>query len=117
LPDTGPGMVLTEDDTGDHDVLAAWLGADAGEPAPRIRSHRPPGPGRLLLCTDGLWRYLADADSLRAQIPHRSHSTPPATGGLLQDARSLVRHALDAGGHDNITALLIPVRWNTQRER
>ncbi|MFB4302772.1 protein phosphatase 2C domain-containing protein [Actinomadura sp. NTSP31] len=30
LPDTGPGMALTEDDSGAHGALAAWLGADAG---------------------------------------------------------------------------------------
>jgi serine/threonine protein phosphatase PrpC len=106
LPDEGPGTALTEDDTGDHDALTAWLGADAGEPSPRIRSYRPPGPGRLLLCTDGLWRYLSHADALRAALASRA---TPAAGGLLEDARSLVRYALDAGGHDNITALLIPV--------
>ncbi|MFI0351709.1 PP2C family protein-serine/threonine phosphatase [Actinomadura sp. 9N407] len=100
LPDEGPGMALTEDDTGDHEALAAWLGADAGEPSPQVRSYRPRGPGVLLLCTDGLWRYLPDADSLRAELP--------VGGDLLEGARSLVGYALDSGGHDNITALLVP---------
>jgi serine/threonine protein phosphatase PrpC len=99
LPDEGVGMMLTEDDTGENAMLAAWLGADAGEPTPRIRSYRPHGPGQLLLCTDGLWGYLPDADSLRAKLG----------GSLLADARSLVGYALDAGGHDNVTAMLIPV--------
>jgi serine/threonine protein phosphatase PrpC len=108
LPDEGPGMALTEDDAGEHEVLTAWLGADADEPAPHIRSYRPPGPGHLLLCTDGLWRYLPDAGSLRAQLAHRPR-TSSVGGGLLEDAQSLVGYALDAGGHDNITALLIPV--------
>ncbi|MBC6448801.1 PP2C family protein-serine/threonine phosphatase [Actinokineospora xionganensis] len=98
LPDEGPGMVLTEDDTADDEVLAAWLGADADEPAPRIRSHRPRGPGWLLLCTDGLWRYLPTAESLRATLCGPSG---------LDNARSLVGYALDAGGHDNVTALLM----------
>ncbi|OKJ95100.1 hypothetical protein AMK26_31385 [Streptomyces sp. CB03234] len=107
LPDQGPGTVLTEDDTGEHEALTAWLGADAGEPAPRLRSLRPSVPGRLLLCTDGLWRYLPDADALRdALARHR----PPGPGGLPAQARSLVTYALHAGGHDNVTALLIPVR-------
>jgi PPM family protein phosphatase len=109
LPDEGPGMALTEDDTGDHGVIAAWLGADGGEPTPRVRSYRPPGPGHLLLCTDGMWRYLPDADSLRARLADRA-GTPSPGGGLLEDARSLVRCALDAGGHDNVTTLLIPVK-------
>ncbi|MEW2352458.1 protein phosphatase 2C domain-containing protein [Spirillospora sp. NPDC029432] len=100
LPDEGPGTALTEDDTGEHEALAAWLGADAGEPEPRVRSHRPRTPGTLLLCTDGLWRYLPGAGSLRAALPSPD----------LDGARSLVAYALDAGGHDNVTALVIPVR-------
>ncbi|MFE7774901.1 PP2C family protein-serine/threonine phosphatase [Streptomyces sp. NPDC057445] len=108
LPDEGPGMALTEDDTGEHEALAAWLGADAGEPAASIRSYRPPGPGRLLLCTDGLWRYLPDAGALRAALNRRRRGST-ADRGLLDDVRMLVTYALDAGGHDNITAVLIPV--------
>jgi PPM family protein phosphatase len=108
LPDEGPGMALTEDDIGDHDALTAWLGADAGEPAPHLRHYRPAVPGRLLLCTDGLWRYLPDAHSLRAELA-RHPRTSPAAAGLVEQARALVQYALDAGGHDNVTALLIPV--------
>ncbi|MFF3690672.1 PP2C family protein-serine/threonine phosphatase [Streptomyces sp. NPDC002187] len=109
LPDEGIGMALTEDDTGEYEALSAWLGADADEPVPRVRSYRPQGPGRLLLCTDGLWRYVPDAEGLRATST-RGRRAPSAGGGLLDDARSLVGHALDAGGYDNITALLVPVR-------
>ncbi|WP_017600104.1 protein phosphatase 2C domain-containing protein, partial [Nocardiopsis lucentensis] len=71
LPDEGPGFALTEDDTGAHDALSAWLGADAGDLEGRARSYRPSGPGRLLLCTDGLWRYLSSAEELRAAVPRR----------------------------------------------
>ncbi|MFB4274709.1 MULTISPECIES: PP2C family protein-serine/threonine phosphatase [unclassified Nonomuraea] len=102
LPDEGTGMALTEDDTGEHEALSAWLGADAGAPEPRVRSYRPSAPGRLLLCTDGLWRHLPDPGSLRA------HAAP--AGDLLKAARALVEHAIAAGGQDNITALLIPFR-------
>lgn len=100
LPDEGPGMAMTEDDSGAGEVLAAWLGADADEPTPRIRSYRPRGPGHLLLCTDGLWRYLPTAESLRAKL---------LTADSLESARMLVAYALDEGGHDNVTALLMPV--------
>ncbi|WP_219467534.1 PP2C family protein-serine/threonine phosphatase [Nonomuraea rhizosphaerae] len=106
LPDEGLGMALTEDDSTENETLSAWLGADAGEPEARVRSYRPRGPGRLLLCTDGLWRYLPDADGLSLHC---------GGGGLLEGARSLVGHALDAGGHDNITALLIPVPGAVRR--
>lgn len=101
LPDTGTGILLTEDDTGEHDALTAWLGADAPDPVPRIRSHRPQGPGRLLLCTDGLWRHLPGADGLRAV------AGAAAPGHA---ARALVRHVLDSGGRDDASALLVPVR-------
>ncbi|MFF5260369.1 PP2C family protein-serine/threonine phosphatase [Actinomadura viridis] len=109
LPDEGSGMPLSEDDAGEHDALSAWLGADADEPEPGIRSYRPRDPGRLLLCTDGLSRYLPDAEALKAKLVRPAHVQTPG-GDLLEDARSLITHALHAGGHDNVTALLIPVR-------
>ncbi|MFI6514628.1 PP2C family protein-serine/threonine phosphatase [Spirillospora sp. NPDC050679] len=108
LPDEGPGMPLTQDDVGHHEVLAGWLGADAGEVTPQVRSYRALDPGRLLLCTDGLWRYLPDAEALKAELVLGPVGTLSG-GDLLEDARALVRYALDAGGHDNVTALLIPV--------
>nr|BFE53511.1 hypothetical protein GCM10017745_69380 [Saccharothrix mutabilis subsp. capreolus] len=100
LPDEGPGLLLTEDDTSEHDALTAWLGADASDPRPRLRGHRPSCAGRVLLCTDGLSRYLADPAELRAAA---------GPGDSLHAARALVGHALAAGGHDNVTAALIPV--------
>ncbi|MFH8569372.1 PP2C family protein-serine/threonine phosphatase [Streptomyces sp. NPDC017993] len=108
LPDEGPGMALTEDDTGEHEALAAWLGADADEPAPQVRSYRPATAGRLLLCTDGLWRCMPEAERLRAQLS-RHRPSPSAGSGLLPEARALVTYALDADGQDNVTAVLIPV--------
>ncbi|MEV4332759.1 protein phosphatase 2C domain-containing protein [Streptomyces sp. NPDC049597] len=106
LPDEGTGMALTEDDTGEHEALSAWLGAGADEPSPYVRSHRPAGPGRLLLCTDGLWRCLPGAGDLRAALAGRPRAAD-SRDELLDDARFLVRRALDAGGHDNITALVV----------
>ncbi|MEU4579938.1 PP2C family serine/threonine-protein phosphatase [Nonomuraea sp. ATR24] len=97
LPDEGTAMALTEDDVDGDEVITAWLGADAGEPVPRVRGYRPRGPGRLLLCTDGLWRYLPDAASLREALG--------PGGGPLEDARRLVRHALAEGGRDNVTVV------------
>ncbi|GAA2748383.1 PP2C family protein-serine/threonine phosphatase [Kitasatospora cinereorecta] len=103
LPDEGPGMALTADDTGELEALTAWLGADAGDPVPGVRSYRPAVPGRLLLCTDGLWRHLPGPAALRAVLPGL------VPRDLLPDARTLVDHALAAGGEDNITAVLVPV--------
>ncbi|PZG08969.1 PP2C family protein-serine/threonine phosphatase [Nonomuraea aridisoli] len=68
LPDDGVAMLLTEDDTGGHEALSSWLGADAGDLQPRVRSYRPRGPGLLLLCTDGLWRCFPSPASLRTRL-------------------------------------------------
>lgn len=98
VPGSGAGMVLTEDDHGEHGALAAWLGADAGDVVPRVRSYRPQGEGCLVLCTDGLSRYL---DGLPRLV---------GGGDALARARALVAHALDCGGADNVTALVMPLR-------
>lgn len=104
LPDKGPAIQLT-DDAGADGGTPARLGADAGEQVPRIRSHRPRVPGRLLLCTDGLWRYLDSADDLSAVVAGAARGA-----GCLEEARSLITYALGAGGEDNVTALLLPLR-------
>lgn len=119
LPDEGTCMALTEDDSGQHGALTAWLGADADEPTEltaRVRSYRPPGAGRLLLCTDGLTSHLPEAEALRAVLTWPRHSTP-ADHTLLEEARALVRYAMDAGGQDNITALLVRVGNTDHPER
>lgn len=82
-------------------VLTCWLGADAGELGPRVRTFVPPGPGAVVVCSDGLWNYLPEADTLRAAAPD-ARTDPRGT------AAALVRRALDAGGHDNVTVVVVP---------
>ena len=84
-------------------VLSRWLGGDT-ESKPwsesSVQTIDVDEPGLLLLCTDGLWNYLpeaADIASVRAE----------AEG--IDAARVLVDHALRAGGHDNVTVVLIPI--------
>jgi len=89
-------------------VLTRWLGAEAadldGDPAraPHVEQYTPPGPGVLLVCSDGLWNYLPDAAEL-ARL-----ALPRALNDPLGAANDMVRFAVDAGGADNITAILIP---------
>ena len=64
-------------------VITRWLGADLPEPQPHVAQFAPPGPGVVLVCSDGL------ADPLGA-------------------AAGLVKFALEMGGLDNITVVLIP---------
>ncbi len=90
------GTLLTEDDVAPTGEITAWLGADYPDVRPRTRVFTPPGPGLLLVCSDGLWRYLAG---------YRF----PTEGTPLDQARQMLRHALDSGGHDNVTIALIPL--------
>lgn len=90
------GVLLTEDDAVPTGEITAWLGADSGEVSLHVRVLAPAAPGMLLVCSDGLWRYL---DGYRF----------PATGTPLDMAREMLRHALASGGQDNVTIVLIPL--------
>jgi serine/threonine protein phosphatase PrpC len=89
-------------------VLTRWLDAEAadldGDPAraPHVERFTPPGPGVLLLCSDGLWNYRPDAAELARLALPRALTDP------LGAANDMVRFAVEAGGADNITAVLIP---------
>ncbi len=84
-------------------TLTRWLGADAG-PTPWSESGARPitltEPGMLLLCSDGLWNYVPDADDI---------ATICARHDAAAAAQALVDHALSAGGDDNITVAVIPI--------
>jgi len=60
--------------------------------------YTPPGPGRVLVCSDGVFRYRPEAAELAKITPAKSP---------LDTARDLVSFALDQGGHDNITAVVL----------
>jgi serine/threonine protein phosphatase PrpC len=84
-------------------VITRWLGADlAAEPEPHVVRFEPPGPGVVLVCSDGLWNYRPEATGL-AEL-----ALPAALTDPLGTAAELVKFALDAGGMDNITVVLAP---------
>jgi PPM family protein phosphatase len=121
LPEPGPAQQLTVDDSLAQELITAgaaaeseavqrgahtltrWLGADSDSKPwseSSVQTITTDGPGSLLLCSDGLWNYL------------------PAAGDIARfcsgtDAKSAVRaltdYALDAGGQDNITVVIVPV--------
>jgi PPM family protein phosphatase len=84
-------------------ALSKWIGADAGEIDARTVSFTPDGPGLVLLCSDGLWNYLPDAQVLIEALP-----AAPTEVELPFAASELTRVALQFGGHDNITTVLVP---------
>jgi serine/threonine protein phosphatase PrpC len=83
-------------------VITRWLGADLPDPEPHVARFTPPGPGAVLVCSDGLWNYRQDAAGLAAL------AMPAALSRPLAAAADLVRFAVDSGGMDNITAVLVP---------
>src|SRR5579875_420456 len=89
-------------------VLTRWLGAEpadlAGDPgrAPHVEQFTPAGAGALLVCSDGLWNYLPEAADLARLALPRALTDP------LGAASDMVSFALDAGGADNVTVVVVP---------
>ncbi len=89
-------------------VLTRWLGGEAAdladdpERAAHVERFTPPGAGSLLICSDGLWNYMAEGANLAGL------ALPKALTDPLGAAADMVKFAVDAGGADNITVVLIP---------
>jgi serine/threonine protein phosphatase PrpC len=83
-------------------VVTRWVGSESAEVRPHVATFQPPGPGVLLLCSDGLWNYQPEAAGLAGL------ALPTAVSDPLSAARALVKFALEAGGRDNITVVLLP---------
>ncbi|HEX2398721.1 MAG TPA: PP2C family serine/threonine-protein phosphatase [Mycobacterium sp.] len=84
-------------------TLTRWLGADSeAEPwsESSVQTITAGGPGTLLLCSDGLWNYLPAA----ADIARFCSGAEPSAA-----ARALTEYALEAGGQDNITVVIVPI--------
>ncbi|WP_093615596.1 protein phosphatase 2C domain-containing protein [Streptomyces indicus] len=118
---TAPSARLTEDDSWAAQMVAAglmneeeayaderahaitgWLGADAYELEPHTASFKPDRAGVVVVCTDGLWNYAEGAAEMAAVVPADASERP------LHCAQVLVGHALDGGGHDNVTVAVLP---------
>ncbi|MFI1362347.1 PP2C family serine/threonine-protein phosphatase [Streptomyces griseochromogenes] len=83
-------------------AITGWLGADAYELEPHTASFKPDRPGVVVVCTDGLWNYAETAEEMCEAVPADAADRP------LHSARVLVGHALDGGGHDNVTVAVLP---------
>jgi serine/threonine protein phosphatase PrpC len=92
-------------------VITRWLGADLPDPQAHVERFTPTGPGVLLICTDGLWNYRPEAAELAVM------AMPTALTRPLDAAADLVKFAIDSGGLDNITVVLIPFPPVEQSQR
>jgi len=98
-----PGMLDPVVVAARPDAITRWLGAGS-DAEPDVVTLTPAGPGALLLCTDGLWKYLPDAAALSAlALPALYDGGPPTA------ATALTAAALAAGGEDNVTVAVVPV--------
>ena len=82
-------------------MITRWLGDQGLEQGPGVATIRPTSPGRLVLCSDGLWNLVGTKEL--AQL---------VGGGLdpLEVALILTRTALDRGGDDNITVAVLEIQ-------
>jgi len=96
------GIVRSEDAEShpQRHILTAALGSGR-DVTPHVPEHPTPleEGDILLLCTDGLWGVVGDADLARIV-----HSNSPA-----EACQKLVDMALERGGPDNITVLVLRV--------
>jgi PPM family protein phosphatase len=69
-----------------------------GEAEPDIRVRQLPGPGHVVLCTDGLWNYFPSAPDIALLVRSAGEG---ANAAVI--ARVLVNHALARGGGDNVS--------------
>jgi serine/threonine protein phosphatase PrpC len=90
-------------------TITRWLGRDAPDVDPSVAKYSL-GQGRLLLCSDGLWHYAPQPETLA--------TNPALTAPTLVDqARGLADFANTAGGHDNITVVLAETAGPTPARR
>jgi serine/threonine protein phosphatase PrpC len=125
LPDAGPAVQISSDDSWAGEAVAAgipredaerapqahaitrWFGADAPDPRAHTVARRVDGGGWVLVCSDGLWNYCSPAAELRELVASTARRTRTDPAHV---ASELVTWAKQQGGHDNITVALARVR-------
>jgi serine/threonine protein phosphatase PrpC len=91
--------ILISDDTPAAGALLRWLGADATDTRPHLNTIAPETAGRVVVCSDGLYRYVPAPVELARVTP---------SGRAVDVAAALVSFAIAAGGHDNVTVVVMP---------
>ncbi len=99
------GLMSWEEARADRraNVITRWLGRDADPSwSVEVTDVVADEPGLLVLCSDGLWNHAPEPVDLAAVVAGVGAQASP-----LAIATHLVQHALDAGGHDNITVVVV----------
>jgi serine/threonine protein phosphatase PrpC len=104
----GVARTVAEADSRAH-AITRWLGRDSPGGPPSYASMTVTSPGWLLVCSDGLWNYCSDAESIRDLVS----SSGGGAGEPMAIAEALVIWANEQGGHDNITAALARIPSET----
>ncbi|HEX3426726.1 MAG TPA: protein phosphatase 2C domain-containing protein [Acidimicrobiales bacterium] len=100
-----------EADSRSH-AITRWVGADAPRLDPQVVTLTPDSPGRLLLCSDGLWNYAPTAAAMAELLSRQPVQEPP-----IELARSLTEFARESGGHDNITVVVIDLPGSSSTQK
>ncbi|MGC9334440.1 MAG: PP2C family protein-serine/threonine phosphatase [Anaerolineae bacterium] len=91
--------ILTAKEAAHHDMRHVVTRSLGGKPAVQVdvRQYRLRSGDRLLLCSDGIWEPLSER-----QIVNTLTGTPPQMA-----AAALIEHAVEGGGSDDATALVV----------
>jgi len=95
---------LTPEDAAVHPwahAITNWIGADAPDDDLRVDTIEPDGDGLLIVCSDGLWNYVPEADALADLVRGLGGTTPH------EIADGLVQFAIAQGGADNVTVAVL----------
>ncbi len=86
----------------DAHTLTRWLGIDSTGAVPSVTVAQLPGPGLVVLASDGLWNYAPTPDAMATLIG------PVGAETTIALARRLAGFANASGGADNISVAVGP---------
>lgn len=86
-------------------AITKWLGPDAHDATPSLSLLELACPGWLLVCSDGLWNYASDPETLAGVL--REATRQPVNQSAALISSRLVDWANEQGGRDNISVALM----------
>ena len=98
---------ITTDDEFETSITR-WLGADAPDTTPNIAVVEHDAGGQLLVCSDGLWKYVPAEEQLAELLSNQQGPDGQQAAGL-DLVEALVAYANEQGGHDNTTVVIAGV--------